>query len=65
MKASARAETRAGTVGVATLLAVPGLLLLASLVFYVSTLRNSRSESQVGADAAALAAARAWRLTIY
>jgi hypothetical protein len=50
---------RRGTVSVGTLLAVPALLVLAGLVVYVGTLRDARTETQNGADAAALAAARA------
>jgi hypothetical protein len=50
---------RRGTVSVGTLLAVPALLILVGLVIYVGTLRDARTETQNGADAAALAAARA------
>ncbi len=59
MIAGARERSRAGTVGVTTLIAVPVLLLLAGLVIYVGMLRDAHTETQIGADAAALAAARA------
>jgi hypothetical protein len=50
---------RHGIAGLPALLVLPVLLLLAGLVFYVGLLRDSRTETQNGADAASLAAARA------
>lgn len=50
---------RRGGVSLGALIALPALLLLAGLVFYIGTLREARIEDQSGADAAALAAANA------
>ena len=50
---------RAGAISLATLVTLPLLLLLAGLVVYVCLLRDAHTESQNGADAAALAAALA------
>lgn len=53
------ATRRAGAVSVAALLVVPVLLLLFGLVVFVAQARDAKAEVQHGADAAALAAARA------
>lgn len=49
---------RRGSISLLTLLAIPILLLLVAMVIYVGMLRDTKTESQNGADAAALAAAR-------
>lgn len=49
---------RRGSISVTTLFAAPGMLVLVGLVVYIGTLRDARTEAQIGADAAALAAAR-------
>ncbi|MCS6865237.1 MAG: pilus assembly protein TadG-related protein [Gemmataceae bacterium] len=47
---------RTGAISLITLIAIPVLLLLAGLVIYVASLRDSKIEVQNAADAAALAA---------
>ncbi len=54
-----RFAQRAGTISTATLVAMPAVLLLVGLIVYVAFLRDAKTETQAGADAAALAAARA------
>ena len=56
---SSSVARRSGAISVATLLAVPVVLLVVGLVVYVALLRDSKVEVQNGADAAALAAAAA------
>lgn len=53
------AHRRPGGISILAVLALPVVLLIIGLVVYVSQLRDSRTELQNGADAAALAAARA------
>lgn len=52
------ARRRRGGISTATLFALPVLLLVLGMVIYVALARDSRTEAQNGADAAALAAAR-------
>ena len=59
MKRQTFSGRRPGAISVITLIAVPILLLLVGLVVYVGLLRGAKTEAQTGADAAALAAARA------
>ena len=50
-------QRRPGSMSLMMLLAIPSLLLFVGMVLYVGMLRDAKTESQNGADAAALAAA--------